>query len=68
MSRIRRLFTFKCVKGHVMEKTYPIGTRLDDYDETTCTECLNASEVKPAYLVFARDKSEKEQGNGGIHS
>jgi hypothetical protein len=53
MGATRRLLTYKCEKGHVMQKTYPLGVRFDDVDETTCSECLAVSEVKKAFLMFA---------------
>ena len=34
-------------------KSFPLGTRIDDYDETTCKECLDKQELKAAYIVFA---------------
>jgi len=57
MGATRRLLTYKCEKGHVMKKTFSLGTRFDDVDETTCAECLAVSEVKKAYLIFAEDTS-----------
>jgi hypothetical protein len=36
-----------------MTKSFPLGTRIDDYDETTCAVCLDKGEVKPMYIVFA---------------
>jgi hypothetical protein len=53
MATTKQRFTYKCANGHVTEKVFPLGTRFDDYDETTCLECLNGSKVKPTYLVFA---------------
>jgi hypothetical protein len=61
MARIRHLFIFKCAKGHVMQKTYPLGTRFDDYDETTCLECLKKIGLRPSYLIFAEPVPDKEQ-------
>lgn len=53
MGATRNLYTYKCWKGHVTEKSFPLGTRYDDEDELTCLECLKQNEVKTAYLVFA---------------
>ena len=61
MSGIKHLYTFKCLKGHVTAKMFPPGTRLDDHDETTCTECLKANEVKTAYVIFVESKPEKKK-------
>jgi hypothetical protein len=51
MAGTRRVFVFKCSKGHITEKFFMLGTRIDDYDETTCIECLGAQEVRPAYVI-----------------
>jgi len=53
MGATRSLFKYKCEKGHLTTKTFPLGTRINDYDETTCKECLDQQEVKTAYIVFA---------------
>ena len=64
MSGIPLLFSFKCEKGHLMKVLFPPGTRIDDEDETTCTECLDAQEVKPAYVVCVEFKPEgKKDGH-----
>ena len=54
MGKIRSQFMYKCKSGHVTEKTFPLGTRYDDYDETTCLKCLEQQEVATAYLVYAK--------------
>jgi hypothetical protein len=64
MGATKRLFTYKCENGHVTEKVFPLGTRFDDYDETTCPECLKTLEVKPTYLVYATAISVGERRNG----
>lgn len=61
MAKTMRRFLYKCVKGHVTSKLFPLGTRLDDYDETTCLKCLDNSEVKAAYLISA-DAGESRSG------
>lgn len=48
MGATKSVFKYKCALGHVTTKLYPLGTRIDDYDETSCVECL-----RPAYIVFA---------------
>jgi hypothetical protein len=53
MGATRSVFKYKCAAGHLMTKVLPLGTRVDDYDETTCKDCLDQGEVKPAYIVFA---------------
>lgn len=53
MARVRQLYTYKCSKGHVMKREFPLGTRIDDQDETTCVECYDKDHKKvPAYVVF----------------
>jgi hypothetical protein len=64
MGATRSIFKYKCEKGHLSEKTFPLGTRHDDYDETTCAECLHHNEVNFAYLIFATATSAKEQKHG----
>jgi len=64
MGATRRLFRYKCVKGHVTEMDFPLGTRFDDYDETPCEKCLKKSDVNPAYLISADAISVGEQRNG----
>lgn len=54
MGKTGNLFTYKCLKGHLTEKTYPLGTRYDDEDETTCLKCLEQQNVTVAYLIFAK--------------
>lgn len=66
MAKIRRLFSYKCEKGHAMSKWFPLGTRVSDHDETTCAECLKINEVRPAYVVFAEAKAE-DRSNGRWH-
>ena len=61
MGATRGLFKYKCEKGHVTTKSYPLGTRIDDYDETTCKECLGRGELKTAYIVFAGWTSEHKK-------
>jgi hypothetical protein len=61
MARIYRIFHYKCAKGHLMQDRFPLGTRLDDYNEATCRECLKKSEVMPTYLVWACCTSDKEE-------
>jgi len=53
MGATRSVFKYKCEAGHLMTKSFPLGTRIDDYDETTCAVCLDKGEVKPMYIVFA---------------
>jgi hypothetical protein len=53
MGATRSLFKYKCVSGHVTTKVFALGTRINDYDETTCPECLKQGDVKPTYIVFA---------------
>jgi hypothetical protein len=64
MGATRRLFRYKCVKGHVTEKSFPLGTRFDDYDEIPCPECIKKSAVQTAYLISADAGSVGEQRNG----
>lgn len=52
MTATRNIFQFKCKQGHLMEKTFALGTRVDDEDETTCAECLTRGIVEPAYVVL----------------
>lgn len=54
MGKTRSLFLYKCVRGHLTEKTFPLGTRYDEYDETTCLKCLEQHDVKAAYLIYAK--------------
>jgi hypothetical protein len=68
MAATRQRFTFKCSKGHITEKFFRLGTRIDDYDETTCAECLKSMEVRPAYIVFVDFTSTGAKSNGGLHS
>ena len=68
MGATKRRFTFKCSKGHLTQKLFMLGTRIDDYDETTCVECLKSLEVRPAYIVFADFTSDGAKSNGGLHS
>lgn len=51
MAGIPHKFTFKCTKGHITERVYPPGTRIEDNDETTCEKCLGVSEVTIAYVI-----------------
>jgi hypothetical protein len=62
MGRTRHLFIFKCSKGHETEKIFPLGTRLEDYDETTCAECLKTNVVARAFVVFICPAREKTDG------
>jgi hypothetical protein len=64
MGATKRTFQYKCARGHIMEKVFPLGTRFDDYDETTCPECLKTLDVKPTYLISADTVSDGEQRNG----
>ena len=57
MGATGRTFVYKCTKGHVTKKSFPLGTKFDDEDETTCSECLKKSDLKPAYLVWAENTS-----------
>lgn len=66
MSSTRHLYLFKCPKGHKTEKAYPLGTRLDDIDETTCAECMKNHVVMTAYVVFICPL--KDKSNDGIRS
>ena len=66
MAKTRRLFSYKCKNGHVMHKWFPLGTRIDDHDETKCATCSKAGDVRTAYVVFAEAKAE-EPGNDGLH-
>jgi len=68
MGATRRRFIFKCAKGHITQKTFMLGTRIDDYDETTCEACLKNLEVRPAYIVFADFTSTGAKSNGGPNS
>ncbi len=47
-------FTFKCWQGHEMKVTFPSGTKVEDEDETTCSQCLAAGDVKAAYVVAVK--------------
>jgi hypothetical protein len=61
MSATRRLFTYKCRKGHVSEQQFPLGTRLDDHDEIACSQCIVKSDaLEPAYLVATQVVSAEE--------
>lgn len=64
MGATQRLFIYKCVAGHLTEKVFPLGTRFDDHDETTCQECLLSLDVKPTYLISADAISAGERRNG----
>ena len=68
MGATRRRFTFKCIKGHLTQKFFMLGTRIDDYDETTCEECLKSMEVRPAYIVCADFISTGAKSNGRLSS
>jgi len=50
------VFTFKCSQGHQMEVEFPFDTKIDDEDETTCSQCLAEGDVKPAYVVAVKAK------------
>ena len=63
MAKIRRCFSYKCEKGHVMTKWFPLGTRVDDFDEATCAQCLKTGDVGIAYVVFTEAKAE-DHSNG----
>ena len=60
MGRTRHRFIFKCEQGHVTYEMFPLGTKFDDHDETTCQECLKTQNVKRAYLVYAEFTEDKE--------
>lgn len=64
---MKLVYTFKCDRGHVTERVFPPGTRVDDNDETTCDECLKSSVVATAYVVWIHSQT-KGQPNGGLHS
>lgn len=68
MAATRRRFTFKCELGHLTEKYFMLGTRIDDYDETTCETCLKDLFVRPAYIVRVDFCSTEEQKNARRHS
>jgi hypothetical protein len=61
MPRTRHLFRFKCANGHVTEKSFPLGTRLEDEDETTCVECLKRGILKPAYVIFIEPEPKEKK-------
>lgn len=54
MTAARNVFQFKCKHGHLTEKTFALGTRVDDEDETTCSECLKKNILESAYVVSIR--------------
>lgn len=61
MARVRQLYTYKCSKGHVMKRTFPLGTRIDDEDETTCIECYDKDgKLMTAYVVNVEFTSGKK--------
>lgn len=68
MTATQRRFTYKCEKGHVAQKLFPLGTSFKDNDEIKCPECLKVGKALPAYLVFAAATATEGKGNGGIHS
>lgn len=53
MAATQRLFIYKCIKGHVTQKLFPLGTRFDTSDEITCVQCFDSGEFQKAYLVYA---------------
>ncbi len=63
MPATRRRFTFKCAKGHLTQKLFMLGVSIEDYDETTCEECLKSMEVRPAYIIGA-DFTSGARSNG----
>lgn len=63
MSATRRIFSYKCKKGHLTTKTFPLGTRFDDNDETECAECLKQDVLETAYLVYAEVSDGKLRPN-----
>jgi len=63
MATTRRRFTFKCELGHITEKFFMLGTRINDYDETTCETCLKDLFVRPAYVVSVDTCSVAEQNH-----
>lgn len=64
MARTKNLWIFKCAKGHKIETLYPLGTPIEDVDETTCAECLKTGAVERAYVVFICP-APKEKKDGG---
>jgi hypothetical protein len=68
MKRAAHFFTFKCVKGHITEKEFPLGTRLEGRDEIPCEACLMADEVETAYVVFISAQSSGDVSNVGSRS
>jgi len=64
MAATRRRFIFKCAKGHLTQKFFMLGVSIEDYDETTCEECLKGMEVRPAYIVSADFTTSGAKSNG----
>jgi hypothetical protein len=64
MGKTRSLFIYKCTRGHVTERTFPLGTKYDGEDETTCMPCLDSGDLNTAYLVWAEPTSAREKRNG----
>lgn len=52
MAATRRMFAYKCSKGHLTSATFPLGTRMDDFDERPCTECIKVDVLETAYLIY----------------
>jgi hypothetical protein len=64
MGTTKQRFIFKCAKGHITQKLFMLGTKIDEYDETTCDECLKSLEVRPAYVVSVDFTSTGAKSNG----
>lgn len=63
MGKTRSLFIYKCARGHVTERTFPLRTKYDGEDETTCMTCLDSGDLNTAYLVWAEPTSVREKRN-----
>jgi hypothetical protein len=61
MRGIRKLFTYKCPKGHVTHVMFNPGIKIEDEDETTCSECLKTNVLEHAYVVFVRSATSKDE-------
>jgi hypothetical protein len=61
MGRPRRVFTFRCGKGHQFDRPFPLNVKLEDEDETTCEECLKTQVLETAYVVDIRFEEERRR-------
>lgn len=61
MAGMPRLFKFKRERGHLTDRTYPPGAKIEENDEIACPQCSKMKRPAPAYVVFVCPVWEKQK-------